>query len=127
MDADGAAADAPAGARVDQVSESTPASGGQARAGFRDAKRLKDGAAADSGSASASTSSSGSASGSASGRGRSGAAADKGVRGANAAGDDLSSREMIDEMKAGRGKIVAAIVLAIVIAVVLIVYAVTSP
>lgn len=120
MDTGGAAADGrAAGARADKVSESPAAPAGQARAGGRDAGRSEEGAPVGGAPARASAS--------ASGRGRAVEAADERVRDAGAAGDDLSSRALISEMKSGRGKIMAAIVLAIVIAVVLIVYAVTSP
>lgn len=47
------------------------------------------------------------------------------VRSAKPEGDDVSSRELIKEMKSGRGKIVAVIVLVIVLVALLIAFAVT--
>jgi hypothetical protein len=148
--ASAAAGDAQAaGARADQVSEPSSPAGGQARAGYRETKWFKEGAsdsASDSTpgstSGSASDNAVGSASDSAAGSasGRAGTKGDRekyslqtgatevmaSVRPGKAAGDDVSSRELISEMKAGRGKIVAAIVIAIVLLAVLIVYVVTS-
>jgi Protein kinase domain/zinc-ribbon domain len=162
MDAAGTAAGASAaagdaqgaGGRVDQVSDAAASGAGQTRAGFRETKWFKEGAAGSagdnasadaSGHASRSPGDSGSvdASGSAAAGARAGEAARKGdrekyslqtgatdvmasVRGAKASGEDVSSRELISEMKAGRGKILAAIVIAIVLVAVLIVWAVTS-
>ncbi|HWN70716.1 MAG TPA: serine/threonine-protein kinase, partial [Haliangium sp.] len=147
VDADATAAAAAgeaqaAGARVDQVSETAPAAGGQARTGFRETKWFKEGAAA-SASDDESAGASGSAAVGASVSARAGEAAGKGdrekyslqtgatevmasARAPKAAGEDVSSREMISEMKAGRGKILAAIVIAIVLIAVLVVWAVTG-
>lgn len=58
--------------------------------------------------------------------GQAGAEARAGARAARAANDDAASREMISEMNAGRGKLVAVLLLVLVVAAALIVYAVTS-
>jgi hypothetical protein len=47
------------------------------------------------------------------------------VRDTKPSGDDVSSRELIKEMKSGRGKIVAAIVLVLVLVALIVVFAVT--
>jgi hypothetical protein len=143
-----------AGERVDQVSETAAASGAgvgagagaeQARTGFRETGRFKEGAEASAaGDADrASSEAADRVSGSARAGARAGEAAGKGerekyslqtgaaegmasVRTPRTTGEDVSSRELISEMKGGRGKILAAIVIAIVLVAVLVVWAVTG-
>jgi hypothetical protein len=131
----GAANDQGDGAYPDQASE-PGAAGGQSRAGSRPATWSREGAAEAPARASDGASGSatrGTRAGEDGGRGdrekrsQTGAAEGRaGARAARSAGDDAASREMISEMNAGRGKLVAALVVVLVLVAVLIVYAVTS-